>query len=132
MKLVSKKDIKNNSGATNYLVQKITNQLNAEAIGKYGTKLYKADQIKKIAENEITKSKIHRKTMDCLKKIVTWLSKENQEVKLIPYEGGKSLKYEGLTTKQKNLAIALGNLVKNFQELNNFLDQEEDELETIL
>jgi hypothetical protein len=132
MKLVSKKEIKNNSGATNYLVQKITNQLNAEATGKYGTKLYKADQIKKVAENEITKSKIYLKTMDCLKKIITWLSKENQEMKLIAYEGGKSRKYEGLTTKQKNLAIALGNLVKNFQELNNFLDQEDDELETIL
>jgi hypothetical protein len=39
MKLVSKKEIKSNSGATNYLVQKITNQLNAEAIGKYGKKL---------------------------------------------------------------------------------------------
>ncbi len=68
----------------------------------------------------------------CLTENFALTSKENQEVKLIPYEGGKSLKYEGLTTKQKNLAIALGNLVKNFQELNNFLDQEEDELETIL
>ncbi len=44
---------------------------------------YKADQIKKMAENEITKSKIHLKTMDCLKKIITWLSKETGQCEVL-------------------------------------------------
>lgn len=135
MSLVSKREIRDVSGATSYLVNKITSQLNAKAIGKYGSKLYEFEQVKKAAEKELKKPKIRLKTIDFLKKIVTWSNKsfpENKNVKLTAYDGGKSSKYKGLTSKQKDLAMALGNLVKNFQELNNFLDQEDKEMEEIL
>jgi hypothetical protein len=135
MKLVSKREIRDVSGATSYLVNKITGQINAKAIGKYGSKLYEFEQIKKTAEKELKKPKIRLKTIDFLKRIIAWSNEsfsESNNVKLTTYDGGKSSKYEGLTSKQKDLAIALGNLVKNFQELNNFLDQEDKELEEIL
>ena len=79
MKLVSKREIRDVSGATSYLVNKITGQINAKAIGKYGSKLYEFEQIKKTAEKELKKPKIRLKTIDFLKRIIAWSNESFSE-----------------------------------------------------